>query len=68
MAKILSVLALAAGSSALSASVAARVGSTPYERLAGVSLASVPGGEPVALGALWRRDERVVVEFLRHFG
>ena len=67
MAKILSVLALAAGSSALSASVAARVG-TPYERLAGVPLASVPGGEPVALGALWRRDERVVVEFLRHFG
>jgi hypothetical protein len=59
------VVALAASAAALT---------TPYQRLKGVSLARATTGSPVELTSLWRPDfvglggERVVVEFLRHYG
>ena len=39
-----------------------------YDRLAGVRLTSVAQRAPVTLTEQWSGDERVVVEFLRHFG
>ena len=57
---------------ALAASAAAAL--TPYQRLRGVELFRATTGAPVEVTSLWRPDfaglggERVVVEFLRHYG
>ena len=58
-----------------SASALARVGTSPFERLAEAQLTSVSTGQPTLLTSQWRnnellpwQNERCVVEFLRHFG
>ena len=58
-----------------SASASARVGTSPFERLAEAELTSVATGQPALLTSQWRnnellpwQNERCVVEFLRHFG
>ena len=58
-----------------SASASARVGTSPFERLAEAELTSVATGQPTLLTSQWRnneilpwQNERCVVEFLRHFG
>ena len=51
----------------LTLSAASALAPTAYERLSGARLTSVASGVPVELPT-WNADERVVVEFLRHFG
>ena len=41
---------------------------TAYQRLAGATVLSVADRRPVELTSTWQGNERVVVEFLRHFG
>ena len=41
---------------------------TAYQRLTGATVLSVAERRPVELTSTWQGNERVVVEFLRHFG
>ena len=41
---------------------------TAYQRLTGATVLSVADRRPVELTSTWQGNERVVVEFLRHFG
>ena len=41
---------------------------TGYQRLTGATVLSVAARRPVELPSPWQGNERVVVEFLRHFG
>ena len=41
---------------------------TAYQRLTGATVLSVADRRPVELTSTWQGTERVVVEFLRHFG
>jgi len=50
-----------------SLAAASALAPTAYDRLAGARLTSVESGAPVVLPT-WQSNEKVVVEFLRHFG
>ena len=41
---------------------------TAYQRLTGATVLSVADRRPLELTSMWQGNERVVVEFLRHFG
>ena len=41
---------------------------TAYQRLTGATVLSVADRRPVELTSTWQGNDRVVVEFLRHFG
>ena len=41
---------------------------TAYQRLTGATVLSVAERRPVELTSTWQGNEKVVVEFLRHFG
>ena len=41
---------------------------TAYQRLTGATVLSVAERRTVELTSTWQGNERVVVEFLRHFG
>ena len=41
---------------------------TAYQRLRGATVLSVADRRPVELTSTWQGKDRVVVEFLRHFG
>ena len=41
---------------------------TAYQRLTGATVLSVADRRPVELTSTWQGNEKVVVEFLRHFG
>ena len=41
---------------------------TAYQRLTGATVLSVAERRPVELTSTWQGSEKVVVEFLRHFG
>ena len=41
---------------------------TAYQRLTGATVLSVADRRPVELTSTWQGNQKVVVEFLRHFG
>ena len=41
---------------------------TAYQRLTGATVLSVADRRPVELTSTWQDNQKVVVEFLRHFG
>ena len=52
----------------LATALGARNALTAYQRLTGATVLSVADRRPVELTSTWQGNERVVVEFLRHFG
>lgn len=78
---VLSVISAvgALSSSSATAGAISRIGTTAFDRISNVQLTSVATSEPVLLTDQWRnngkdifgiidKNERCVVEFLRHFG
>ena len=53
---------------ALLLATATALAPTAYDRLAGAQLKNIATKQSVALTEQWNSDQKVVVEFLRHFG